>query len=102
MVFRADGMNGKSAKKLFTKMCKSAPACAFAVLSLDAKGKASLFAACGKEVSSELGGAKTWASTAFPEGRGGGNASFASSTGPAELLDEVMKRAEEYAKKTLA
>jgi hypothetical protein len=69
MVFRADGMNGKKAKKLFTKMTKAVPSCAFAVISMDAKGKAALFCACGKDVALD-GGAKKWAATVFPEGRG--------------------------------
>merc|ERR1711871_559757 len=101
MVFRADGMNGKKAKKLFTKMTKAVPNCAFAVVSIDAKGNAALFCACGKEVNLD-GGAKKWAATVFPEGRGGGNAGFASSTGPGEFAETVMKRAEEFAAKELA
>lgn len=101
MVFRADGMNGKKAKKLFTKMTKTVPSCAFAVVSVDAKGKAALFCACGKDVALD-GGAKKWAASVFPEGRGGGNAGFASSTGPVELAETVMQRAQDYASKELA
>ena len=42
------------------------------------------------------------AASAFPEGRGGGNAGFGSSTGPVELAETVATEAEDYASKELA
>ena len=101
MVFRADGMNGKKAKKLFASMTKSVPGCAFAVVSLQDKSKVALFCACGKGVDAALGGAKGWASKSFPEGRGGGNAAFASSTGDDSHADSLMARAEKVAAELL-
>lgn len=90
MVFQIEGLNGKKAKKLLAGMTKTAPACAFGVVSTDKKGT-TLFAACGKECDEKLKSAKEWTAAAFPEGKGGGNDDFASKSGAADPADLIAK-----------
>ena len=89
-MFQVEGLNGKKAKKLLAGMTKTAPACAFGVVSTDKKGT-TLFAACGKECDEKLKSAKDWTAAAFPEGKGGGKDDFASKSGKADPADLIAK-----------
>ena len=95
-------MNGKAAKKLLSNMAKNATACAFGVVSADGKGRVTLFCSCGKECDDRLKSAKDWSAAAFPEGKGGGSASFASKNGPEADAGDLMANAIAFAESQLA
>jgi alanyl-tRNA synthetase len=102
MVFQADGLKGKQAKKMLSGMSKTAPACAFAVVSADGKGRVTLFASCGKECDDKLKSAKAWTAAAFPDGKGGGSDGFASKNGPEDASSDLVAMATSFAESSLA
>ena len=102
VVFKADGLNGKVAKKLLGGMSKTAPACAFAVVSADGKGRVTLFSSCGKECGDKLKSAKAWTAAAFPEGKGGGSDGFASKNGPEDPALDLVAAATAFAESCFA